>query len=217
MTEKTRKTIAVFAAIILYWMLRAPFQQAEAQQAMLQNPAAECAMDVKPHKGGISIRKPVLPFVELEPAFEKLDIALPVELQEHTWEMCQKYPTPLSDKEFYQLILRVMWHESRYIPDVADNLNRNGTLDRGLMQINSCNWKRLRQNYGLDVSDPQQNIEAGVLMLSNLLEEYPVEHALTAYALGEAGAANTGGSCEFSDTIMTMSMERCMETESQEL
>jgi hypothetical protein len=45
----------------------------------------------------------------------------------------------------------VIWGESAGIPDVPDNVNTDGSHDRGLCQINEINWNWLCEDYGLDV------------------------------------------------------------------
>jgi len=141
--------------------------------------------------------------------FKPIDIALCLELQKYTWDLCVRYArrAGLSTDELYELVLKVMWKESRHRVDIPDNLNTNGSRDRGPMQINSVNWGWLSSDYGLDVNDYRQNIEAGVLMLSRLLERHSVEHALTAYWVGEGGARRIGGSSSYSRSIMSMSFD----------
>lgn len=97
-------------------------------------------------------------------------------LLETTQEICK------SRNVNSELIFAIMWHESKMQINVPDS----PTQDRGLMQINKINWRWLKKE-GLDVSIPEQNIEAGVLMLSGFLEKYSEEKALAAYAAGEAG------------------------------
>lgn len=69
----------------------------------------------------------------------------------------------------------------------AYNRNKNGTHDSGLMQINSCNHEWLREELGItDFYDPEQNIHAGVYMLSLLTAKYDNYHrVLMSYNMGE--------------------------------
>lgn len=120
------------------------------------------------------------------PVFEPLDIPLDVKYQEHAWTICQREDIP------YPIFAALMWGESRHIPDVADNVNVDGTRDRGLCQINEVNWEWLAKDYGLDVNDPYDNIEAGVIILAMFWHKYTPEQALTAYAWGEAGMLEAG-------------------------
>jgi len=123
-------------------------------------------------------------------------VPLTEELQKHTFMMAGKYNVP------YKVLLAIMWHESRFIADVADNLNDNGTLDRGLMQINEVNWDWI-QELGLDISLPMDNIEAGACLLNMFWEKYTPEEALAAYAAGETGMSE-GYGFVFAEEIIEM-------------
>ncbi len=62
-----------------------------------------------------------------------------------------------------------MWRESRCIPDVRPNRNRNGTTDHGLLQINSSLHRWLRTALGEWVDgwtlrDPVQNVRAAAAL-----------------------------------------------------
>ena len=84
------------------------------------------------------------------------------------------------------LVLAVISGESE--GDIkAFNINRNGTHDSGLMQINSCNHEWLSEELGInDFYEPAQNIKAGVYILSLLTEKYDSLHrVLMAYNMGE--------------------------------
>lgn len=132
----------------------------------------------------------------LEPTFEPdPEIALEPNLQEHTYNLCQQSGVP------YEVMLAIMDHESRFITDVPDNINVNGTRDRGLCQINEVNWGWLADQYGLDVSDLYDNIEAAVVILSAHLNKYPLEQALACYAAGESGML-AGGGMWFAEDIL---------------
>lgn len=130
----------------------------------------------------------------LQPQFQARNIPLSADLQEYTWNLCQEYDVP------FEVVLAVMEQESNFNVHVRDNVNYNGTRDRGLMQINSVNWSWL-QAEGLDVNDTKQNIEAGVLILSRFIEKYPLEQSLVAYQCGEGrmkqkGLTSTGYSAK---------------------
>lgn len=114
------------------------------------------------------------------------NIPLPIELQEHTEMMCEEYNL---DPE---ILYAVMWHESRMIVNIPDNINSNGTRDRGLCQINEINWNWLSDE-GLDVSIPEDNIEAACVILSMQAEKYGLDNGIRAYAVGAGGMRNGGG------------------------
>ena len=117
---------------------------------------------------------------ELGSEFEPLECALPVELQEFTYYLCEAY---YIDFEF---VMAVMYKESSFRADVI-----SGTSDYGLMQINKCNHATLTDALGItDFTDPYQNIHGGIYLLRGLFEKYE-DPALVcmAYNLGEYGAS----------------------------
>lgn len=116
-----------------------------------------------------------------EESVQVFDIALSVELQQYTYEVADSYGV----KEYYPLILSLMWVESRYR---TDSISKSS--DYGIMQINKCNHSWLREELGItDFLDPEQNIQAGIRILSEYLITYNDEHrALMAYNMGVSGA-----------------------------
>lgn len=104
------------------------------------------------------------------------DVPLSFDLQRVMQDACDKYGVP------YALALAVAECESSFILE-ADN----GTC-WGLMQIHPINYPRLREN-GIEPTEYEGNIVAGVFMLGELLEKYSDTHkALMAYNCGETGA-----------------------------
>lgn len=114
------------------------------------------------------------------------ELPLPPDLQLHSQSVCKAYELPLDT------VYAVMYHESRMLPDVPDNINRNETRDRGLMQINEVNWPWL-SDLGFDVNDPKDNIAAGCYLLSMHTRKYGLQDGLRAYAVGESGMLAGGG------------------------
>ena len=87
----------------------------------------------------------------------------------------------------YELVLALIWRESTFRIE-AVTLNRNGTRDSGLMQINDVNRGWLRDQHGIhNLLDPHQNIDAGTYMIADLLSRYGENYALMAYQYGEGG------------------------------
>lgn len=68
----------------------------------------------------------------------------------------------------------------------AYNRNRNGSHDRGLMQINSCNFDWLREELGItDFYDPEQNIRCGTYIIADLMKSHSELHEiLMCYNMG---------------------------------
>ncbi len=87
------------------------------------------------------------------------------------------------------LIAAVMQHESGGNPNAQGiNYNSSGqvsSVDAGLMQINSMNWKKT----GLSKNpyDPLKNILVGAEMLSNNIKKYGLTNGLAAYNGGTGG------------------------------
>lgn len=109
------------------------------------------------------------------------NIPLDEELQAYVYNLCVDYRIP----EHYELILAMMWQESDFRPDVVSKTN-----DYGIMQINVVNHAWLTEKLGVDdFLDANQNIHAGVYMISKLIHKYgDVHKSLMAYNLGEGGA-----------------------------
>lgn len=85
-----------------------------------------------------------------------------------------------------ELLLAIAWHESGLRP-TAVNRNRNGSVDVGLMQINSIHWPRLAR-MGIapaKLEDPCVNALVGAL----LLREHVGELGLTPHAVGRYHSA----------------------------
>lgn len=106
------------------------------------------------------------------------NIPLSIELQHYTQTICAEYNVdPI-------LAFAVMEQESRFTSDIV---SQGG--DYGLMQVNRTNHEWLSEVLGItDFLDPEQNILAGVYMLS-VLEHPSVHHTLMAYNMG-LGSAN---------------------------
>lgn len=79
--------------------------------------------------------------------------------------------------EFYGVNPVILWGiaktESNFDPN-ALNINKNGTLDIGLMQINSIHYLKLKKfNYTLfDLYDPEINVAFGSYVLSRCLKKH---------------------------------------------
>ena len=77
-----------------------------------------------------------------------------------------------------------MWWESNFDTNAV-----NSTNDYGIMQINEYNHKALKKKLKfVDIMEPENNIEAGIYLISCMLKKYDRHEALMAYNMGEAGA-----------------------------
>jgi len=116
------------------------------------------------------------------PTAEMFNVKLSESLQVVTFETCVGYDI----EDYYTLVLALMWVESRYDASAISRTN-----DYGLMQINKSNHGWLSEDLGIsDFLDADQNIKAGVYMLSNYLLKYEDVHkSLMAYNMGAQGAS----------------------------
>jgi soluble lytic murein transglycosylase-like protein len=94
------------------------------------------------------------------------EIPLHKELQEYTWKLSQVYGVP------YEFILATMYRENRTLNLKAINRNKDGSIDKGLMQLNSKYYESYAMMIGVDPKefdpfDPYQNILVGVNILRN--------------------------------------------------
>lgn len=113
-------------------------------------------------------------------AFTPLECALPVELQEYTYYLCEAYYID------FDFVMALMYTESSFRTDII-----SGTNDYGLMQINKCNHAELTDKLSItDFTEPYQNIRAGLYILRRLFEKYdePAKVCM-AYNMGEYGAS----------------------------
>ena len=108
------------------------------------------------------------------------DIPLDAGLQKYTFDTCVKYGI----EKHYELVLAIMWRESNFDTNAVSSTN-----DYGIMQINACNHKALKKKLKfVDIMEPENNIEAGIYLISRMLKKYDRHEALMAYNMGEAGA-----------------------------
>ena len=119
------------------------------------------------------------PKPEPEPRARIYDIPLSQELQEYTFYLCEESGLD------YETVLAIMDQESDYREKVISKTN-----DYGIMQINKANQGWLKEELGIeDFLDAEQNIRAGIRILSELTGKYEDQHqVLMAYNCGEAGA-----------------------------
>lgn len=116
---------------------------------------------------------------EPESRYVIYDVPLSKELQEYTQDVCEEYGVS------YPLVLAIMKRESEYQMDAIST-----TGDYGIMQINNGNHEWLEGALGItDWLDPEQNILAGVYVLSQIDYDDP-HQVLMSYNCGPTGAKN---------------------------
>jgi len=89
-------------------------------------------------------------------------------------------------------------------------INDNGTHDKGLMQINSCNYEWLSEELGItNFYDPQQNIQCGCYILGLLSSKYDnVHRILMSYNMGETQTRKLWGQQIYSSRYSREVVER---------
>lgn len=121
------------------------------------------------------------------------------DLQKYLWSAVCSYTEDKAKREqYYCYLLAVMQHESSLGNDKS-NYNTNGTRDLGIMQINSSNWKDLKDagiittysKSNLTCDELQYNdytgINAGMYYLNNYVDEYGIsEKAYFKYNTGKS-------------------------------
>ncbi len=119
------------------------------------------------------------------------------EYQDYTYEMCEKYGIA----EYFDLILIQMCCESGYNPNAV-----GASRYYGFMQISSASFSRLESQLGLtNIREPHQNIEAGVYLMSCLIQKYgDAQAALVCYHRGESAARRGIRSDSYSSKIVAM-------------
>lgn len=127
-------------------------------------------------------------------------VPLDVEVQEYIWNHCKRVTGDY--KNYYAFILGAIQLESEF-KRTAIHHNKNGTTDRGLMQINSCNIKSCK-NAGLisctdDLWNIYKNIDCGFHEMNEYVKKFGVcESAYYAYNTGRT----SGGSNKNSRVVM---------------
>lgn len=108
------------------------------------------------------------------------NVPLSKEVQDYIFVLAEEYHADSS------LIFALIETESNFEIGLVSRTN-----DYGLMQINRCNHKRLKEELGVvDFLDPKQNILAGTYMISEHLKANNGDYtkALMCYNMGAYGA-----------------------------
>lgn len=127
------------------------------------------------------------------------DVPLSAELQLHIKDLCNAYGVDMP------LVLAVIGQESNYIASIVGD----GGNSIGLMQIQPQYHQARMDKLGvMDLSDPYQNVEVGIDLLSELMDENKgTEWAVTAYNAGaEIADYNKaiGARTEYAESVMML-------------
>lgn len=113
-------------------------------------------------------------------------VPLSTELQEYIWTRCKKATTDYEN--YYAFILGCIQHESTFRA-TATHHNSNGSVDRGIMQINSSNIGKMKRagliSSSEDLFDPFKCIDCGLWLMNQYIDKFGVsESAYYAYNTG---------------------------------
>ena len=136
-------------------------------------------------------------------------VPLPIELQEYLWTKCKKATGDY--KNYYAFCLGVMELESTFRTS-ATHYNKNGTVDRGIMQINSSNVGKMKKA-GLissceDLYNAYKCIDCGVHMLNNYISKFGVSES--AYYAYNTGKEHQGSNKNSRKVMQNMSKWNCV-------
>lgn len=116
---------------------------------------------------------------EEEPLPVWTDIPLTAEEQILLYEKCKELDIS------YWFVLAICESESTFRPDAVGDSGSS----IGYMQINKCNWERMKEDYGLDVHEPKDNLLCGAYILKELAEKYDtLTQVIMSYKCGESRA-----------------------------
>ena len=174
--ERFLLTLPFFLAIVFCTVVAIKVASAPEQTDMIQtNPLVYVSSPVE--SGRIQVTVPYHDDVTLTSSGVRYCDAVPLTVGEqlHAQEMCKKYDVP------YPLLLGLIETESSFQDDADSG------WAYGYCQIGYINEEWLANEH-IDIYKPYDNIEAGCLILGDLLKEYDTDRALMAYNMGEAGA-----------------------------
>lgn len=121
------------------------------------------------------------------------NVPMETELQEYIWTRCKKATADYEN--YYSFILGCIQLESTFKAS-ATHKNKNGSIDRGIMQINSSNIGKMKR-VGLissaeDLFDPFICVDCGLWLMNQYIDKFGVtEDAYYAYNTGrERGGSN---------------------------
>lgn len=139
---------------------------------ILEETVSDPDAEIAPGQQATTLEYKDVPFVLLPVAMDKED-------QEAVYRICQ------DGNVAFPLVMALIEHESEF-----DASARSNTGDSGLMQINDVNKDTLFDMGYQDLFLLEDNVGAGVYMLSDLFRKYPGDttFVLMAYNAGEKGA-----------------------------
>lgn len=120
--------------------------------------------------------------IQVQKEIPLYDIPLNIDIQKYIYKISKEKNIP------HELILGVIKTESDFRPNQTHK-NKNGSIDIGLMQVNSCHVDICKELGITNLYDPYQNIKIGATLLANIYNSYPNIHkAMMVYNMGLGGA-----------------------------
>lgn len=143
--------------------------------------------------------------------FKELDIPLSVEIQQYLKERCEELELD------YYLILGLIQQESRFNVR-AEGRNNNGTVDRGLMQLNSqyIDWFAEKAGVQPEPFNPYDNIDMGTWYFRHITDYWErqglegqelMSAVLGSYNRGIGGYRMYGGNRDYKRNILKFKEE----------
>ena len=131
------------------------------------------------------------------------------DLQKFLYDQTKSVYSDTVDRlDYYYYLLAVIQRESEF-KIRAYHKNSNGSTDLGLMQINSCMWKELKQkgiiSSSEDLYDPYTNIVAGLYELNQCVAKYGLSE--NAYYMYNTGRRNKPGTNKNSHIVWDYFLE----------
>lgn len=112
------------------------------------------------------------------PECAELDEEMSRKIQSHIWQIaCGRFPkNEEKAKEYYAALIGLADGESGFFETAVNDNNSNGSIDRGMWQINSCNIKELKKK-GLiscaeDLYKPEKNVNCADYLYWPHYEKY---------------------------------------------
>ncbi len=151
------------------------------------------AMLIKVKKEENNITKAEMPSIESTDRPQYKQIKLSDKLLDYIWNRCKE------ENISYELMLALANAESSFNPVEISSVNNNGTIDKGLFQINSRNTEWLSELAGIENADslnPYDNFEMSLAYINylrdrlsnyNLSEEKMFDTVIICYNKGYKG------------------------------
>lgn len=179
--SKTSIAVMVFVAIALIYLYKVGVMCVTALEEDEEETEMEIETQAEEVARAMVTKEPIEIMVveeEKEPVPVWTDIPLTASEQIALYNKCKELDIG------YWFVIAMCESESSFRSDAESNV---GAI--GYMQIAPCNWQRMKEDYGLDVHEPIDNLLCGAHMLSELSNKYDsFNEVVMGYKCGEARA-----------------------------